>query len=153
VYKVSPSWIHVLIFTSSYLEPWHDTISSWIRLRNSIFFFCKSRKSTTETLVMIIQAFGVESLSRTRKVQIHRDWSKGHSYILRVTVFTGFLAKEKNYTFRTEAVHGPSRVEEIPLLNFLKKILKFSEEHNWPIRNINVITCSSLKSNLLPSRL
>jgi hypothetical protein len=40
---------------------------------------CKSRKKVTETLAMIIQAFGEESMSRTWKAQNYRNRKKGET--------------------------------------------------------------------------
>jgi hypothetical protein len=61
VYTISRSWKEVLIFTSFYFE-------SWIWQRNSTF--CANLgKCATDTLVMIRQAFGEESMSCTRVIE------------------------------------------------------------------------------------
>jgi hypothetical protein len=66
-------------FTFCYLESciWHDSISRWIRQRNGIKFCTNLGRSTKETLAMIRQAFGEESMSRTQEAQTHRDRKKG----------------------------------------------------------------------------
>jgi hypothetical protein len=63
------------LFTSFHLEPciWPDEISRWIRQRNSVKFSANLGKSATDSLAMIGQAFRGGSLSRTLKVQTHRD--------------------------------------------------------------------------------
>jgi hypothetical protein len=75
VCKISRSWIHVLIFKSFYLEScvWPGVISRWIRQRNSITFWANPGENAMETVEMIRQAFGKETMRRTQKVQTHRD--------------------------------------------------------------------------------
>jgi hypothetical protein len=62
-------------FKSFYLEQriWLDAISLRVRQRNSIKFCENFGKRSKETLSMIRQAFGEESMSRARKVQTRRD--------------------------------------------------------------------------------
>jgi hypothetical protein len=66
-------------FTSFYLESyiWPDAISGFIRQRNSITFCASLGKSAKQKLAMIKQAFGEESVSRTREVQAHRGRKDG----------------------------------------------------------------------------
>jgi hypothetical protein len=69
VYKISRSWMEEF-FMSLYLESciWPDAISRWMLQQ-----VCEC---ATETLTMIRGAFGEENISRTRKVQTHRDRMK-----------------------------------------------------------------------------
>jgi hypothetical protein len=62
-------------FTCFYLESsiWLDEILRWIRQGMCFKFLANLRKRAAETLAMIRQAFGVESVSPTQKVQTHRD--------------------------------------------------------------------------------
>jgi hypothetical protein len=59
----------------SYLESriWPDAISRWMRQRNSIRFCADLGKNAMESLPMITEAFGEESVSCTRRVQTQRD--------------------------------------------------------------------------------
>jgi hypothetical protein len=52
---------------------WPDAISRWIRQRYSNKFCSNPGKIKTDTLTMIKQTFGEESMSRTRKVQTYGD--------------------------------------------------------------------------------
>jgi hypothetical protein len=52
---------------------WPNTISQWIQQRNSVKFCANHRKHAAETLAMILQAFGDESMSCTQKVKTHQD--------------------------------------------------------------------------------
>jgi hypothetical protein len=54
---------YVLLFESC---NWPDSTSQWIRQRVCITFCTNIGKGVTETLPMIRQAFGEESLNRTR---------------------------------------------------------------------------------------
>jgi hypothetical protein len=65
-------------FMSFYLESciWPDAILQWIWQKNNITFCENLRNSAMETLAMIRQVFGEESMSHTRKVQTHGDWKK-----------------------------------------------------------------------------
>jgi hypothetical protein len=67
--------VDVLIFMSFYFELyiWPETILRWIRQRNSAKFCADVRKSVADTLAMIRQVFGEESMSCTQIVQTHRD--------------------------------------------------------------------------------
>jgi hypothetical protein len=74
--------VDVLVFTSSCLESyiWPDTISQWIRQSNSFKFWENLGKSVMENQAMIRQAFGEESMSRTRVFEWHirfRNTEKG----------------------------------------------------------------------------
>jgi hypothetical protein len=71
------------IFMSFHLEQciWHK-ISRWIWQRNCIKLCADLGKTVTETLAMIGQAFGEESMRRTRKVQTHRDRNGGDRLML-----------------------------------------------------------------------
>jgi hypothetical protein len=75
VFKISRSWLNVLIFTPFYFESFicPDAIYLWIRQRNSIKFCASFGKSATETLTMIRQAFEEKITSRTRKVWTNLD--------------------------------------------------------------------------------
>jgi hypothetical protein len=73
VYKISCNWRKCWSSTSFYLESciWPDAISRWIRQRVCIKFYANIGESSPETLPMIIQAFGEESVRRTRKIEWH----------------------------------------------------------------------------------
>jgi hypothetical protein len=63
-------WFYFLLLESCICP---DAISRWIRQRNSIKFCAILWKIVTDTLSIIRQAFGDESMSRTQKVETHRD--------------------------------------------------------------------------------
>jgi hypothetical protein len=71
--KILHSWVYVLIFTSLYLESCIRpvAISRWIRQGNSIKCCARLGESATESLAVIRQAFGEESMSRTRVFEWH----------------------------------------------------------------------------------
>jgi hypothetical protein len=60
-------------FTSSYMRSciWPDAISWLIRQTNSVRFCANLGKSETESLAVITQAFGEESMSRTQVFKLH----------------------------------------------------------------------------------
>jgi hypothetical protein len=63
MYKISRSWVEVLIFISFYLESCFcgDAISQWLRRRAYITFCANLGKSAMKTLAIIIQAFGQDA--------------------------------------------------------------------------------------------
>jgi hypothetical protein len=64
--------VEVLIFMPVYLESctWPDVILRWIRQRNSIKCCAYPEQVRLETLAMIRQAFGEESMSRNGKYKL-----------------------------------------------------------------------------------
>jgi hypothetical protein len=81
----------VLIFTSFRLEscPWLDAILRWI-LQSRIQFYSNLGKSATETMAKVRQAFGEESMSGARKVQIQtgEEQSQEHAHHFPQTTVT-----------------------------------------------------------------
>jgi hypothetical protein len=68
VYKISHSWVDVQIF---YVILFQIEILRWVR-QGTCFKFCANLgKSAMETLAMIRQAFGEESMSRIRVFEWH----------------------------------------------------------------------------------
>jgi hypothetical protein len=74
VYKISHSYVDVLIFKSffwSSVSGDYDTISLWIQHRVYIKFRTNVGKNAKETVTVIQQAFREESMSSTRVFEWH----------------------------------------------------------------------------------
>jgi hypothetical protein len=71
-------WFFISLYWESYI--YLDAISRWIRQRNSVKYCVNLGRSATKTQAFIRQAFGEESMSRTRVFEWHApfraDWRK-----------------------------------------------------------------------------
>jgi hypothetical protein len=97
VYKISGSWVEVLIFyflLFGVVCIWPDAISRWIRQR----VCANKKKDATETLAVIRQAFGKESMSRTKlpRSKGKTDESKVKSMLITSFDIKAMIVRQKS---------------------------------------------------------